>query len=203
MPEQLIDISAWPLDDLARQWRAAKPFPHLVIDGFLAPGALTLLRAAFEWEQHWPLQDDIFTFLASADTPTQPVLRQFGEELGAERVRGAITRISGLPLSSADVRGYVYLPGHYLLPHTDCRATERRAVAYVYYLDQKKPLRGGELELFSCKVRGETVTSAKPALRIAPKPNRLVLFAVDFGSLHQVREVLSGARLSLAGWFRA
>ena len=61
---------------------------------------------------------------------------------------------------------------------------------------------GGELELFRCEVddAGEIVATA-PAARIAHRPNRLVLFDVSATSLHQIREVTSGARLSLAGWF--
>jgi len=36
---------------------------------------------------------------------------------------------------------------------------------------------------------------------IEPRANRLVVFDVSDGSLHQVREVVSGLRISLAGWF--
>ena len=36
---------------------------------------------------------------------------------------------------------------------------------------------------------------------VEPRPNRLVVFEVSELSLHQVREVMSGLRLSLAGWF--
>jgi len=38
---------------------------------------------------------------------------------------------------------------------------------------------------------------------IEPRPNRLVVFDVSDVSLHQVREVVGGLRISLAGWFYA
>jgi Rps23 Pro-64 3,4-dihydroxylase Tpa1-like proline 4-hydroxylase len=67
-------------------------------------------------------------------------------------------------------------------------------LAFAYYLPTPAPPEGGELELF----RG-----FESARVIEPRPNRLVVFDVGDGTLHQVREVLAGLRLSLAGWFYA
>jgi Rps23 Pro-64 3,4-dihydroxylase Tpa1-like proline 4-hydroxylase len=36
---------------------------------------------------------------------------------------------------------------------------------------------------------------------VEPHGNRLVVFDVSDASLHQVREVTGGLRISLAGWF--
>jgi Rps23 Pro-64 3,4-dihydroxylase Tpa1-like proline 4-hydroxylase len=67
-------------------------------------------------------------------------------------------------------------------------------------------VRGGALELFDCAANAVSATrgvaSARKAGRIAPRPGRLVLFAVSPTALHQVREVTRGERCSLAGWFR-
>jgi Rps23 Pro-64 3,4-dihydroxylase Tpa1-like proline 4-hydroxylase len=60
-----------------------------------------------------------------------------------------------------------------------------------------------ELELFACEMNGDDVVHARSAQTITPKPNRLVLFDVSNASLHQVREVLAGTRVSLTGWFLA
>ena len=92
------------------------------------------------------------------------------------------------------MRAYAYRPGHYLLPHTDHQDGLLRQLAYAYYLPSPEPPTGGELELFA------NMQSAK---LIAPRDNRLVIFEVGDTSLHQVREVLSGLRISLAGWFYA
>jgi len=62
---------------------------------------------------------------------------------------------------------------------------------------------GGELELFDCDLDGDEIVGARPALRIEPVENRLVVFDVSPGSLHQVREVTGGGRVSLSGWYLA
>ena len=94
------------------------------------------------------------------------------------------------------MRAFAYRTGHYLLPHSDHQDGLERVLAYAYYLPSPEPPRGGELELF--RVTPEAITSE---LLIAPRPHRLVVFDVSDVSLHQVREVLGGLRISLAGWF--
>ena len=98
------------------------------------------------------------------------------------------------------MRAYAYLPGHYLLPHADRDDGGRRRVAYAYYVDLLECLRGGELDLFDCTMDGSEIVSARVATTILPRANRCVFFEVGDRSLHQVREVTSGGRLSLAGW---
>jgi Rps23 Pro-64 3,4-dihydroxylase Tpa1-like proline 4-hydroxylase len=88
------------------------------------------------------------------------------------------------------------------LPHADSRADVGRVVAYVMYI-WTEGCAGGELELFACEMNGDDVIHARSAQTITPQPNRLVLFDVSNASLHQVREVLAGTRVSLTGWFLA
>jgi hypothetical protein len=45
------------------------------------------------------------------------------------------------------------------------------------------------------------VASAERALTVEHRTDRLVLFDVGIATLHEVREVLRGGRLSLAGWY--
>jgi Rps23 Pro-64 3,4-dihydroxylase Tpa1-like proline 4-hydroxylase len=45
------------------------------------------------------------------------------------------------------------------------------------------------------------MVATESAVVIAPKADRLVVFDVGDLSLHQVREVMSGLRVSLSGWF--
>jgi Rps23 Pro-64 3,4-dihydroxylase Tpa1-like proline 4-hydroxylase len=99
------------------------------------------------------------------------------------------------------MRAYAYRPGHYLLPHTDHRDGLTRQLAYAYYLPTPEPPRGGELELFACELRDGELVSTVSAAVIEPRPNRIAIFDVGDASLHQVREVVGGLRLSLAGWF--
>jgi len=217
----------WNLEDLeqlAASYRAGKPFPHAVIDDLVAPDTLGALCQAVAQEPHWPNRGEIYDFMASATTVAHPVLREFHAQLGGPAMLEAVRAITGRPVTRCDLRSYVYLAGSYLLPHADSRAARdptgedprpagnavptprdrgspiRRLVAYAYYIHTAGCV-GGELELFECAMDGDELVSAKPAVRIAPRDNRLVMFDVTNGSLHQVCEVLAGARVSLTGWF--
>jgi Rps23 Pro-64 3,4-dihydroxylase Tpa1-like proline 4-hydroxylase len=70
-------------------------------------------------------------------------------------------------------------------------------------LPSPEPPAGGELELFACAVGKGEITRVDAGRVIEPRANRLVVFDVSDASLHRVCEVMSGLRLSLAGWFYA
>jgi hypothetical protein len=193
--------SAWEDEPaLARAWQAAQPFPHLVIDDFVAADALPALLAILDEEPVERYEGDLFAFEASAPEPTTAELRALREDF-ARTLAPALARITGRSVTRADMRAYAYRVGHYLLPHTDHQRELGRVLAYAYYLPSPDPPAGGELELFACRLDGDELASTEPAGMIAPKPNRLVVFEVGDRSLHQVREVLGGLRISLAGWF--
>jgi hypothetical protein len=192
---------AWSDEDqLARAWRAAQPFPHLVFDDFAPEPALPELLAALEEEPVERYEGDIFVFDASAPEPATPELRALRESF-ASTLAPPLSRISGRRLRRADMRAFAYRIGHYLLPHSDHQEDLGRAIAYIYYLPTPDPPSGGELELFACRSERDELVSTDSAKLIQPRPNRLVVFEVSTLSLHQVREVLDGLRLSLAGWF--
>lgn len=201
VPQPFIDLSSWDLPALADAWRAARPFPHVVIDGLVRDERRADLLDAFGEEPCSLLHDEIFELEASAIELDHPVLRGFRDELGGPAVREAVLAVTGKRLGRIEMRGYGYREGHYLLPHSDHQRGVDRALAYAYYLDTPFPVSGGELELFDCELEGGEVVAARSARVIPPLPNRIVLFDVGDVSLHQVREVLEGMRLSLAGWY--
>jgi hypothetical protein len=193
--------SAWSDEDqLAQAWRAAQPFPHLVFDDFVAAEALPQLFAILEEEPVDRYEGDIFTFEASATEPATDELRSLRDAF-ASALAPPLSRITARPVTRADMRAYAYRVGHYLLPHSDHQEGLGRALAYAYYLPSPEPPEAGELELFRCRMEHGELVSTETALLIAPRPNRLVVFEVSDVSLHQVREVLGGLRISLAGWF--
>ncbi len=196
----MLPVAHWNVDELARSWAAAQPFPHVVLDDVVEPDTLSALLQAVSQEPHWPNRGEIYDFMASGEEVTQEVLRELHAELGSAPVLDAIRAISGRPVTRADLRSYVYVPGSYLLPHADSRASIGRMVAYAYYVFTEG-CEGGELELFTCTMQGDELVHATPAHLIVPRANRLVLFDVTNASLHQVREVLAGNRVSLTGWF--
>ena len=185
---------------LARAWAAAQPFAHVVIDDAHADPAALLAALADEAVE--PYEGEIARFEVSAPEPASP-------ELVAERDAFArawaplLARVTGKPVARVDMRAYAYRAGSYLLPHTDHREGLARLLAYAYYLPSPEPPEGGELELYRCALDRDEIVTVEPAGTIAPRANRLVVFDVHAGSLHQVREVLGGLRLSLAGWFYA
>jgi 2OG-Fe(II) oxygenase superfamily len=196
----MIDPAKWDLLKRANEWRAARPFAHVVIDDLVDTDSLAALCTAVSAEAHWPNRGEIFDLLGSADNVQHPTLRAFHAELAAPEKLAAVRALTGRPVDRVDLRSYVYMPGHYLLPHTDCRTGGGRQVAYAYYLYSRET-EGGELELFDCDMNGDEISATRPAVRIEPRENRMVIFEVTPASLHQVREVVRGARVSLSGWF--
>ncbi|HUS28094.1 MAG TPA: 2OG-Fe(II) oxygenase [Kofleriaceae bacterium] len=175
-----------------------EPFRHLIIDD--ACERPDDLLAIVDDEGVEPYEGDIFRF--EATTPESRGLHSIREQFAAE-LAPALSRLTGRTVRRVDMRAYAYRPGHYLLPHTDHREGLERVLAYAYYLPTPEPPKGGELELFACTLADDELTSTISAKVIEPRANRLVIFEVGDTSLHQVREVLAGMRLSLAGWFYA
>ena len=189
----------WRIDEAAlRSWSTATPFPHVVIDDAVDdPDALLAILDEEAVERY---EGEIALFDASAPEPTTPDFARVRDAF-AETYAPALSRATGKPVRTVDMRAYAYRPGNYLLPHTDHQDGLARVLAYAYYLPTPEPPTGGELELFACTLREHEITSVAPGRVIEPRANRLVVFDVGDVSLHQVREVLSGLRLSLAGWF--
>jgi Rps23 Pro-64 3,4-dihydroxylase Tpa1-like proline 4-hydroxylase len=195
----MIDWDSRDLRALARSFRRARPFPHVILDGLLSPLDHARVMDDFRWEPHRLLEDEIYRQMRAGDPPQRPVVRAFRDHLVSMLGCSKVAQICGQPLSRGDGAGYVYLEGHYLLPHADWRPGEGRALAYAYYISP--PEAGGELELFDCTLERGEIVRTRPARRIAPRANRLVLFEVSQRALHQVREVTRGARMSIAGWY--
>ena len=194
-----------PADEaqLAYAWQAAAPFPHIVIDDFVPVAALPGLLEILDEEGVAPYAGDLFAFDATAPEPRSAELRDVRAAFGAA-LAGPLSRITGKTVARADLRAYAYRVGHYLLPHSDHQEGLERVLAFAYYLPTPEPPRGGELELYRCAVGADGAYTATVSARVLePRANRLVVFDVSDVSLHQVREVLGGVRLSLAGWFYA
>lgn len=191
----------WQLGDedaLASAWRTAQPFPHLVINDFCSDVAELLAMVDEEHVDRY--EGDLFVFEASAPEPRSDELRAVRASFAAA-LTAPLARITGKPLARADMRAYAYRAGHYLLPHTDHQDDLARAIAYAYYLPSPEPPTGGELELFRCAIAAGELASIESVRAIEPRSNRIVIFDVSDASLHQVREVVAGLRISLAGWF--
>lgn len=195
-----MDFSRWDVTALADSWRSARPFPHVILDGLLAPDELQTLREEVARTPHFPNHAEFYEMMASHEE-LGPAVTAFREALDGPG-RELFARVTGKTAARVSLRSYVYLAGSFLLPHNDLGTAELgRIVAWAYYLLPRERCEGGELELFECALDGDEIVGAAPALRIEPVENRLVVFDVSPRSLHQVREVTSGGRVSLSGWF--
>ncbi len=194
-----MNLERWDRAELAAAWRVARPFAHVVLDGVLGEAELEAVRAAVAREPHFPNASDFYEMMGSAQPVAHAELRRFAAAL--EAARPFVAAVTGKALGRVELRSYVYLAGSFLLPHNDAGADAGRQVAWAFYLLPRTSSTGGELELFDCTVEDGELVAAAPALRIEPEANRLVLFDVSPGSLHQVREVTAGGRVSLSGWF--
>ena len=194
----------WRVDPerIAADWRAASPFPHVVIDDVVDSADLDQLMAVLDEEPVDGAVGDLFAFEATAPEPTTQAFRELRDRFARE-LAPVFTRAGGTPVSRVDMRAYAYRPGHYLLPHTDHQDGLGRVYAYAFYLPSPDPPIDGALELFRCRSEDGELIDIASAKQIAPHANRLVVFEVGDHSLHQVREVLGGLRISLAGWFYA
>jgi Rps23 Pro-64 3,4-dihydroxylase Tpa1-like proline 4-hydroxylase len=185
---------------LAAQWQRATPFPHIVIDDAVAPPDLDGIMEILDDEPVEHYESDIFSFDATAPEPTTDALRGLRDQFALD-LAGVMSRVGGTPVSRVDMRAYAYRPGHYLLPHTDHQDELGRVYAYAYYLPSPQPAVDGALELYRCRCEADELVDIASVTHIEPRANRLVVFEVGTRSLHQVREVLGGLRISLAGWF--
>lgn len=184
---------------LAAEWLAAAPFPHLILDDFLPEDSFGELFEILEEEPVETYRAEIYTFDASKPQPETVALAALRDAF-TESLAPALARITKKPaLTRTEMRAYAYRPGHYLLPHSD--QGQDRAIAYAYYAPSPEPVTGGELELFDVVLEDREIIATTSAKLIEPRANRIVLFDVSDVSLHQVREVLSGLRISLSGWF--
>ncbi len=185
---------------LTRAWREAAPFPHVVIDDFLADESLERLMEILEEEGVERYEADLYAFDATAPEPRTDEMRAL-RSAWAKVLGPALSRITGKAVGHADLRAYAYRVGHYLLPHADHQEGLERRLAFAYYLPSPEPPVGGELELYSCRVEHGELVDIASAKVIEARANRIAIFDVSDVSLHQVREVLGGLRLSLSGWF--
>ena len=196
-----IDFRRWDPGELRARWLAARPFPHVILDDLLPDERLIALRNAVAREPHTPNVEHFYEMMASGMTVQHEVLRDFAASLASEPALGFVRAVSGKPVTRVELRSYVYLAGSFLLPHSDHRDGVGRLVAYAYYLLPRESSSGGELELFECDLVDGDVAATLPAGTIEPRGNRMVVFEVSPASLHQVREVTAGGRVSLSGWF--
>jgi 2OG-Fe(II) oxygenase superfamily len=180
------------LPELRERYRSAKPFPHVVLDGFLFPEVAK--RAAEEFP---PVDPELWINwvhvnerkYGNRDPKTWgPTLRAIATELNSPRFvefLGALTGIDGLLIDESMEGGGLHqsLPGGFLNIHADFtvhphhRNWRRRLNLLLYFNGDWPAEYGGELEFWSSDMKRRERT-------IAPVGNRVVIFNTDPDAFH-------------------
>jgi Rps23 Pro-64 3,4-dihydroxylase Tpa1-like proline 4-hydroxylase len=176
---------------MARRFRAAKPFPHIVIDDMLIDPDKRLIAGfpAPGWP-HWNLFVDAYqkekrhcNDLSLIPSPLSDLIT----ECQQPRFLAFLETVTGIRQLTVDP--YLYGgglhcsgPGGVLRPHTDFHFHDdlsiyRRLNVLIYLNEDWQPADGGYLELYR---KGATT----PDVTVAPVYGKMVIFRTDDESVH-------------------
>src|SRR5205823_827029 len=96
---------------LAAEWRAARPFPHVIVDDLLPVDALDELRQAVAREPHQPNRSELYEMMASSEPMRQPALATFAAAFGCDETLGAVAAITGTPVAAVRCAATYTSPG--------------------------------------------------------------------------------------------
>lgn len=182
------------LKKLHKDYAQNKPFPHLRLPDFFDKQSITKVAQDLKKETFVKADADLFSFQQCNDLKhsKHQWLKGLRNYLLSPEFIIWLSYITGENLKKElDISGFIYNDTDHLLPHDD--KLEGRKVAFVINLSTVKPSQGGQLDLFK---------GNKIAKSYSPEWNSLVIFTVKPGTtLHQVREVINGKRVTIAGWF--
>jgi len=213
--EPLQALARWEhdLDRLRVQYAAAEPYPHIVLDGALAPEMFARCVAEFPprdgagWINYVHVNETKFGN-TRAET-WGPSLQTVVKSLTAPRFVRFLEGLTGIDdlLADRTMDGgglHQTLPGGHLNVHADFTAHHtvpgwRRRLNVLLYLNPEwRPEWGGDLELWAPDM-------SRAVEMVAPIGNRLMVFTTDEQSFHGHPEALTCpegvSRQSLALYF--
>lgn len=203
-----IDALAARRDELARQFRLAQPFPHVVLSDFLSLDPAETARFPDASWPHWKRLRDYYqhqkTSCSDLDAIPEPwcdVIR----ELSSPTFLRLLEEITGLEKLLPDPYlegGGLHMsgPGGHLEPHTDFHVYAalglyRRVNLLLYLNSGWREDSGGDLALY-----GDDATS--PVVEVSPAFGTCVIFETDDRSVHGVQPVAADSwRKSIALYY--
>lgn len=190
-----------PLDReaLRTQFRSAQPYPHMVIDNFLAPGEAERIAQSYPSFEQASAEGFVFNFVNEqrkiqiTDTKKFPdPVRQLNDAISSPQFLADLEYITGIPRLSADeqlVGGGMHLTGAggRLDVHVDFNLIEdrklfRRLNILLYLNPVWNEAWGGHIELWDKDVR-------TCQYRCVPALNRCLIFQTSDISYHGVARV--------------
>ena len=201
-------------DKLRSQFRNARPFPFIVIDNLLVPGAAEEVARAYPSFEQAGAQGFMFNFVNEqkkiqiTDSSKFPqAVRQLNDAISAPQFLADLEYITGIPRLLADeqlVGGGMHLtgPGGRLDVHVDFNLIEdrklfRRLNILLYLNPVWQESWGGQIELWDRDVKNR-VHSCSPAI------NRCLIFETSEFSYHGVGQVMGppeNVRQSFAAYY--
>jgi len=201
------------IESLRARYQSAQPYPHIVFDDFLEPGAVETALAEFP-----PLDPDGWTnylhvnerkFSNTDPTTWGPTLRLILEELNSPRFVQFVGALMGVDNLIADPGleggglhqstkgGFLNIHADYTV-HPHNRTWQRRANLLLYLNEDWRPEYGGDLELWSADMK-------QCVEKVRPVSNRVLIFTTDATSFHGHPEPMTCpegvARRSLALYY--
>ena len=187
-----IDRLEKDLDRLSSMYREAAPYPHIVLDDFLEPGAAAAAIEEFppldpeQWNNYLHANERKFS---NTDAETWgPALREILEELNSPRFVKFVSQLIGVDdliadpslegggLHQSTTGGYLNIHADFTV-HPHHRKWQRRANILLYLNDEWKPEYGGDLELWSADMK-------HCVEKVSPVANRVLIFTTDATSFH-------------------
>ncbi len=192
--EQIVPYSRWNADipGLARQFREAEPYPHVVLDDFLDEAAASAFLREFpgnnpgSWTNYTHVNEKKYAKSDSSTFP--PFIRNVVGELNSPRFLGFVEALSGIQDLIADdalMGGGLHRSGKggFLNIHADFtghphHARWKRRINLLIYLNPDwQESYGGQLELWDKSM-------SRCVRKIVPSFNRAVIFQTDPDSFH-------------------
>lgn len=185
---------------LRQSFTAAKPFPHAVIENFLAGSNCKRLLAELKKEEFHKKDTDLFSFkqtnnLFCSKNPVVTAAVTMFSSMQFAKLIGEISAVN-LKAGAVDISGSLYEKTDYLLCHDD--RLEGRKIAFILYLSESfTAADGGALVFLSSNGKHPD----KKIIAYPPLQNSLMAFAVSEKSWHEVEEVLADKqRYTIGGW---
>lgn len=204
VPTRLFPFERWgsSLPELAKQYQASRPFPHIVLKNFLEPDiALEVARefpqpSSDTWTQYKHTNENKLGMPKRDLFP--PLLGAVTDELNSPEVVAWVSQLTGIPDLVPDPMlegGGLHQSGAggYLNVHTDFSKHHfhthwRRRVNLILYLNPEwEEAWGGSIELWERSPGGGI---ARCAAKYPPLLNHALVFSTDEKSLHGFPDAL-------------
>jgi hypothetical protein len=205
MPARVFPLEEWSarVPALAKRYRESRPYPHILLEGFLDPQLALAISKEFPpptgatWTQYKHFNENKLGLPKPELFP--PMLRSVTDELNSPEFAAWVSELTEIPGLIADPTlegGGLHQSGRggFLNVHTDFSkhhvyANWRRRVNLILYLNPGWDTAwGGAIELWERSAQGKM---ARCVAKYPPLLNHALIFTTDERSLHGFPDLLA------------